>query len=193
MPPIHIDTSLLEHRFFGTICGGIQTAHSGATLRQEVILSSNMDGMSIGVTAVGLMRRVRLRGHLVSHMVSHAQNAHSRALRLFLLGGWTLNPEKTTSRYSGCVRTTLSATLYTERRYSRRSSRYIVVCNCITMFTPAVVCNSTRRLYNVADLSAFPMPGPDHPQVLRRLGLASTPQIPSAKLKRGHGMISVVF
>ena len=67
MPPIHIDTSLLEHRFCEMICGGIQTAHSGAMLRQEVILSSNMDGMSIGVTAVGLMRRVRLQGHTWCH------------------------------------------------------------------------------------------------------------------------------
>ena len=54
-------------------------------------------------------------------------DAHSHAIRLFLLRGWVLNPEKIKGIYPGCVRITLSATLYTERGCSRRSSRYIVV------------------------------------------------------------------
>ena len=65
---IRIDTSLLEHRFCETTRSGIQRGHSGATLRQEVVLSSNnLDGMSVGVTTVGLTRWAHLRGHTRRH------------------------------------------------------------------------------------------------------------------------------
>ena len=54
--PIDIDISLFEHRFYETTRGGVQTAYNAETLQQEVVLSSNMDGMSVGVTTMSLMR-----------------------------------------------------------------------------------------------------------------------------------------
>ena len=46
-----LNTDLCE-----TTRGGIKTAYNVATLQQEIVLSSNMDGMSVGVTTMSLMR-----------------------------------------------------------------------------------------------------------------------------------------